>query len=65
MINTPDIAAEVHGDGSGVRLVLGLLEPFLARICEAGGDGRKGRHQYLLVAWGRSQGLVFCHKMQL
>ena len=34
--------------GSGVRLVLGLLEPFLAHICEAGGDRRKGRHQYLL-----------------
>lgn len=51
--------------GSGVRLVLRLLEPFLAHICEVGGDRREGRHQYLLVAWGRNQGLVWCHKMHL
>lgn len=51
--------------GSGVRLVLRLLEPLLAHIGEGGGDGREGRLQYLLVAWGRSQGLVCCHNMHL
>lgn len=51
--------------GSGVRLVLRLLEPLLAHIGVGGGDRREGRLQYLLVAWGRSQGLVCRHIMHL